>query len=219
MSDELAILVPVLNRPQNVAPLLSSIRAATPGAYVLFVLDPDDDDEHAAIVAADKARLRVGTVSPGGSYAAKINAGVRRTITPLVFLGADDLHFHPGWLQAARAAMAEGVGCVGTQDLCNRRVIRGEHATHFLLARWYAEQPCIDGSPGPLFEGYAHEFVDDELIGTARKRGVYAFAGGAVVEHLHPDAGKAPRDALYDAQGERMERSRPLYNERRKLWT
>lgn len=220
MSADLAILVPVLGRPHRVMPLLESIAAATPDALVVFLTDPDDRPEHAALAGvswADAPRALID--SEGGNYAEKINRGVEATDAPYIFTGADDLHFHPGWFEAAKAHMSDTVGCVGTQDLCNRRVIRGQHATHFLLARWYAEQPCIDGSHGPLFEGYEHEFVDDELIGTARKRGAYAFAGDAVVEHLHPMTGKTPTDALYDAQGERMARSRPLYNERRKLWT
>jgi len=141
------------------------------------------------------------------------------TDEPLLFFGADDLHFHPGWLDAARAEFRPGIGVVGTQDLCNRRVLRGEHATHFLVTREYAELPLIDGGRGPLCEEYPHEFVDDELVGTARHRGAWAFAAGSVVEHLHPDAGKAPSDELYAAQAERMRRGRPIFNKRRALWT
>jgi hypothetical protein len=219
-ASELAILVPVLARPHRVAPLLDSIEAATPTADVLFVCDPDD---HAEIEAIDEEVRRRGEryldyTLLDGNYAAKVNHGVRMTSAQYFFTGADDLDFKPGWFEAALAVIEPDIGLVGTQDLCNARVIAGEHATHFLMTREYAERPCIDGSPGPLFEGYEHEFVDDELIGTARKRGAYAFAGDAVVEHLHPDAGKAPRDALYDAQGERMARSRPLFAKRRKLW-
>jgi glycosyltransferase involved in cell wall biosynthesis len=220
VSADLAILVPVLNRPHRVMPLLESIKAATPDALVVFLSDPSDGREHAALAGVPWAGAPAALIdSEGGNYAEKINRGVELTDTTYIFTGADDLDFHPGWFEAAVAQMTDEIGCVGTQDLCNRRVVRGEHATHFLLARWYAEQSCIDGSPGPLFEGYEHEFVDDELIGTARKRDVYAFAGDAVVEHLHPDVGKAPTDRLYQAQGERMARSRPLFEERRELWT
>lgn len=220
MSADLAILVPVLGRPHRVKPLLDSIEASTPGARVLFLADPDDEAEIEAIERESiRGDLCVKLDTQGGNYAEKIGRGVRLTSEPYLFTGADDLHFTLGWFEAARARATEGIGCVGTQDLCNRRVIRGEHATHFLLTRAYAEQPCIDGSPGPIFQGYEHEFVDDELIGTARHRSAYAFAGDAVVEHLHVMNGKAEMDALYAAQGERMERSRPLFEERSRLWT
>lgn len=211
----LVILVPVLRRPQSVAPLLESIHTSTASARVLFIGDPGDTAEHDAI-----ARAGAEMIATGGNYAQKINTGVRHTTEPYLFAGADDLRFHPGWLEAALEVMERtGAGLVGTQDLCNARVIAGEHATHFLLARWYAQLPTIDGQPGPCFEGYEHEFVDDELIGTARERGAYAFAPGAIVEHLHPDVGKAPTDALYAAQGARMRRSRPLFQSRTPLWT
>lgn len=211
--DRLVILVPVLGRPHRVKPLLDSI-AATTTARTLFICDPDDTDEIAAIDAAGGERI----IHAGG-YAAKINAGVRHTTEPLLFLAADDLHFHPGWLEAAEQKLAGPVGLVGTQDLCNRRTIEGEHATHFLMARWYAERPTIDGQPGPLCEEYPHEFVDDELVATAKHRGAWAFADGSIVEHLHPDVGKAPIDALYAARRSRMRAGRRIFQRRRHLWT
>lgn len=195
------------------APTLSAFYRTAPGCRVLFIADPDDTEELSAIRAEGADHI-----APGGNYASKINAGVKVTKEALLFIGADDLNPHAGWLEAARSAVKPGIGLVGTQDLCNARVIRGEHATHFLMTREYAEQPCIDGSPGPLCDEYPHEFVDDEMIGTARKRNAYAFAGGSIVEHLHPDAGKAPSDALYAAQGDRMRRGRPIFNRRKRLW-
>lgn len=211
----LAILVPVLRRPHRVVPLLESIAAATPEPYrVVFIADPDDFAEQRAVHETDTDLMLVA-----GTYAQKINAAVRVADEPLLFFGADDLHFHPGWLDAARAELRPGVGVVGTQDLCNGRVLRGEHATHFLVTREYAQLPTIDDGRGPLCEEYEHEWTDDEFVGTARKRGAWAFAWGSIVEHLHPNAGKAPSDELYAAQGQRMRRSRPIFNRRRPLWT
>lgn len=217
--NDVAILVPVLKRPHRVKPLLDSIGAVTTVPHrVLFHTDPDDWDEIAAISAAGG----VHTGLPGGArgnYAQKINDGVRVTDEPLVFLGADDLHFHPGWFEAAAAMLSDTVGVVGTQDLCNPRVIAGEHATHFLVARWYAELGTIDEPGKLLHEGYPHELVDDEFVETAKHRGAYAFADAAVVEHLHPMVGKAPMDDLYAGQRHRMRRGRRIYERRRHLWT
>jgi hypothetical protein len=48
-------------------------------------------------------------------------------------------------------------------------VIRGEHSTHPIIVRSYIEgQGAIDEPGKALHEGYWHNFVDDELIGTAR---------------------------------------------------
>lgn len=210
-----AILVPVLGRPHRVAPLLESIAAATPEPHrVLFICDPGDRPEQDAIAHAG------GTmISPGGNYAHKINTGVNFTTEPLIFTGADDLDFHPGWLSEAAALISSTIGVVGTNDLCNGRVIAGEHSTHSLVARWYAELGTIDEPGKLLHEGYPHEWVDDELIETAKHRGAYAHAHTAVVEHLHPQVGKAPMDVLYEGQRLRMRKGRKIFNARRPLWT
>ena len=172
-------------------------------------------------VEREQARdfVQVGLDQGGGNYAEKINRGVDLTSEPLLFLGADDLDFRSGWLEAALARLADGIGVVGTNDLCNPRVIAGEHSTHSLVTREYAALGTIDEPGKLLHEGYPHEFVDDEFVETAKFRGAYAHAGDAIVEHLHPMAGKAPTDALYSAQRRRMCKGRPIYAKRRSLWT
>ncbi len=210
----LAILVPVLARPQNVAPLLEAIRASTPGPYrVLFVRDPDDTAEHDAI-----AREGGQAIAPGGTYAAKINVGVRATTESLLLLAADDVRPRAGWLASARAAMTGDVQVVGLNDLIPRRR-RPEHATHFLLTRAAAQLPCLDGSPGPLCEEYGHWRTDDELIATATTRGMYAYAPDAVVEHLHPMTGAAPDDDTYRRGRATARQDAELFHRRAALWT
>lgn len=214
MSADLAILVPVLDRPGNVAPLMESIRATTPDARTIFVCDPDDLDEQRAVVEAEAEFFLIA-----GSYACKINGAIKGTQEPLIFTGADDLTFHPGWFEAAEAKLTNGVGVVGTQDCCNPRTIRGEHATHFLVARAYSERGQIDGQPGLLSETYAHCAVDDELIATATARGAYAFADDAVVEHHHPMNGTAPDDATYRKGLASLRADQRLFRQRSALWT
>jgi hypothetical protein len=215
------IVVPVLRRPHRVAPLLQSIEAGTPEPHrVVFVASPDDHAEQSAITAAGASMLVLDEPPRCGDYARKINHAYRSTDEAMLFLGADDLHFHRGWLPAATARIRDGAGVVGTNDLGNSRVLRGEHATHSLVTRAYADAfGTIDETGKLLHEGYEHEYVDDELVGTAKRRGAWAFAPDSVVEHLHPHWGKAPTDALYDAQAERMRASRRLFERRRRLWT
>ncbi len=218
-SRSLAILVPVLRRPHRVAHLLASAKAATPSARVLFIASPGDEAEHDAVRAAGGDLLVIARPHGPGDYAAKINAGHRHTTEPLLFLGADDIDFHPGWFEAAVARMTGPAGVVGTNDLGNDRVMRGEHATHSLVSRFYADRGTIDEPGKVLHEGYPHEFVDDEFVATAKYRGAWAFASDAVVEHLHPLWGKAPTDDLYDAHAERMRLGRRVYQRRCRLWT
>jgi glycosyltransferase involved in cell wall biosynthesis len=215
MTSEVAILVPVLRRPQNVEPLLASIKYTTDIPYtVLFICDSDDRDEIAEI-----SRCGGNFICWSAGYASKINIGMQSTDEPYVFLAADDLKFHPGWLEAAAAMMVWPVGVVGTNDLGNPSVLAGRHATHSLVARWYAEQGSIDDPTVFLHEGYRHCFVDNEMIDTARLRGAWAFAEHSRVEHLHPDWGKGQRDEVYDLGRSTMTKDHYLYESRKHLWS
>jgi hypothetical protein len=210
----LAVLVPVLRRPHRVKPLLESFAAVTPEPFsVCFICDGDDHGEQQAVVAAGGK-----PVIHGGSYAAKIHYGVSLTSEPLIFAAADDLTPQPGWFEAAMTYIDEGFEIVGVNDLIERRPGREGHATHFLMTRAYAERETIDGGPGPFHQGYGHNFCDDELIATAKRRGVYAYAENSHVRHDHPMAG-APDDETYRKGRAQFARDRRLFLRRQRLWT
>jgi glycosyltransferase involved in cell wall biosynthesis len=216
VSEDLAILIPVLGRPHRVEPVLETIEKATPGARVLILADANDRLELAAVRQAPARDLRVELDIGGGNYARKINRGVGKTSEPFIFTAADDLEPRPGWFEAARKAMKRDVAVVGVNDLIQRR---RPHATHFLMTRAYAQLPTIDGRPGPFYTGYSHWNCDDELIATAKHRGVYAYAAEAKVLHLHPMAKRAPDDRTYQRGRVRRRQDRKIFESRRHLWT
>lgn len=216
---DLVVLVPMLGRPHRVAPLVDSIRATTDGCMILFCTSPGDIKVHQAIQDAQCPRIEVN-FQQVGDYARKINTGLRVTTQPLIFCGADDLLFHPGWFTAATAQLTGTIGVVGTNDLGSPRVMSGQHSTHSLVTRHYAETMGTIDRPGEIFhEGYWHEYVDDEQVATAQFRGMFAFAPDAHVEHLHPNWGKAPNDGLYIQQRRRMAIGRQVFNQRKRMWT
>lgn len=238
----LAILIPVLGRPERVAPVLESALRATPDALVLFISSPGDEAEWAAIDAAGGHGIVVDWAPGVGDYALKINLGfgiltgraptlhhlytAGRPIPALgqgfewLFLGADDLVFHPGWYEAClRRADSTGACVVGTNDLGNLRTSTGQHSTHTLVNAGYWECGTADEPNRILHPGYEHEYVDDELVHTARWRGTYAHCPEAVVEHLHPDWGKGVEDATYAKARAGRNRDTQLYDEReRAFW-
>lgn len=195
-TERVTVIVPVLSRPDNVAPLVQSLRASTGLADVLFVAEPDDLLEWAAI---DRQGARY-IVHPG-TFAEKVNAAVAHVDTPWVFLAGDDVVFRPGWLDHALfVADKYGAKVVGTNDLGNARVMAGEHATHMLISTDYigTEGASWDGPGVVCHEGYRHWFVDDELVTVAKQRGVFQMALGSIVEHMHPIFGKADNDEVYN---------------------
>ena len=211
------VIVPMLGRAHMVEALAASLAASTDRARLLFVVSRGDvsvldavDGSHDFVIVPRWER---------GDYARKINAGIDASDEPLIFTGAIDLDFCPGWLEAAEALMSDAVGVVGTVDGCNPRTTMGLHSTHSLVARWYADLGQIDGHPGLLHEDYWHEFVDDEMVSVARHRNAYAHAYGARVEHLHWLNGKRDADALDAAHKIRMAAGHRLFQFRRHLWT
>jgi hypothetical protein len=188
-------------------------------------------------------------------YPAKINAGIRATSEPFILLAADDVRPQAGWFETAKAEMTwrfapaanvpvgepyggsewmngemptgrgateGGIGFVSCNDLGNRAVMRGRYATTPLIARWYCEK-----YGELLHEGYRHNCCDVEASELAQKRGAFAYAPKAVVEHLHPLWNKsAPgidgidqtyADWALDQAG--IDADRALLDERRKAWT
>lgn len=198
---DLLVIIPVLRRPHRAAEVFASLEAATGDVSWRAVFACTTGD-HAEIRACEQtgADVFVAPWDAGpGDWARKINRVYEDSDEPWMLLGADDLAFHPGWAaEAMEVGDATEAGVVGTNDLGNPRVMRGEHSTHPLVRRSYADAlGTVDGPGRVVAEAYQHQFCDDELVYTAKRRGRWAFARASVVEHLHPYFAKAPWDATY----------------------
>lgn len=217
----IAVLVPVLARPQNAQPLVESLTGSGADAELWFVCSRADGEQREACRATGAPYIEASWDPCPGDYARKIQLGYQVTRTPFVLLGADDLRFHPGWDTAALAVADEfDVGVVGTNDLGNQTTIAGTHSTHPLVARSYIETRggYVGGQGRVYFDGYDHQYVDTELCETAKARGCYAHAVASIVEHLHVYWGKAVMDATYRKALAAGAADRALFEFRRPLW-
>jgi hypothetical protein len=222
-TQQTAVIVPVMGRPQNAAPFMASLRASTGLATAYAVVGPEDTAE--TTQASEAAWLVAGAevlVGSAVTFAEKVNVAVGKTTEPWVFILGDDVRFHPGWLDHAQsAAQIQGADVVGTNDLGNPRVMAGEHATHLLIRRSYIEQQGAswDGPGVTCHEGYRHWYVDDEIVTVAKQRGAWAMALGSVVEHLHPAWGKADDDDVYRLGQSHAEADRKTFEKRCRIFT
>lgn len=223
------MLAPVLGRPHRAAPLVESLAASVTGrlfhAGVMFLVSPDDHEQEAACFAVAGENASVVTVAwerGPGDYGRKINYGwsILHPDVDFALLGADDLAFHPGWLEAAVAKQLEtGVCVIGTNDLGNNEVMAGRHATHSLVHRDYTCGTIDDPDPGKLLhEGYDHQQVDNEFVRTALARQTFAAATDSIVEHLHPFWHKGATDATYEKALANGAADRARYKSRERLW-
>lgn len=195
--EPVAVIVPVMARPDNAAPFMKSLRASTGLATVHVVCDPLDHD---TINAWRQSGAHVMYSDRGYTFAQKANYGYENTDEPYLFLCGDDVHFHAGWYdQALHVMRRDNVGLVGTNDLGNPSVMAGEHATHPLIARSYIDEhgASWDGPKVLAHQGYGHNYVDNEWTWAARQRGQFGMALGSIVEHLHPLWGKGRQDDTY----------------------
>ena len=208
-----AVLIPTLGRPRRVAEIARNLRSASPAARPVFIIESSDEETVQAAAGHD------ALIGDFGNYSVAINHAIRRTAEPFVFTGADDLMFHPGWLEHALGAAAAHpeAGVIGTDDLGNPYVALGLHSTHSLIRRSYAERGGM--TAGVLMhEGYTHNFTDVELVEVARARRAFRACLDARAEHLHPDFQTREPDATHERTRRAIDADRALFLERRESW-
>lgn len=204
-TERTAIIVPVLDRPQNAKPFMQSLRATSGLCRVYAVCDARDEasikawSQHKEVKVIKFPGDVAGNPANPGTFAEKVNYAYRKINESWMFVCGDDVKFHSRWLDHAQQVAGDQFNVIGTNDLGNPRVMSGEHATHLLIRKSYVDEvgASWDGAKVVCHEGYAHCFVDDEIVTAAKQRGVWAFAMGSTVEHLHPFWDKAETDSTY----------------------
>ena len=225
----ITVLIPVLARPQNAERVARSIRENTSLEHtIVFLVTPADLKEHYACCNTGVPGVIVDVVSwdaGKGDWAKKINYGVTHYDDEFFLLGADDLLFHPQWDIFAIATYVE-TRCrvIGTNDLGNATVMRGDHSTHPLVHSSYVSDGTWDEPGKLLHEGYAHQWVDTELVQTAMIRGEWAFSRQSHVEHMHPfwpdgkGGHKGAMDKTYEKALSTSRDDNQLYRRREPMW-
>lgn len=211
------VLVPVLGRPQNVAPLVESfLSTASPMDELYFICSPGDDAQIEAVLSLGQ-RGTIVNFEPGhGDYARKMNWGFRSSERPFLLLAADDVTFEAGWRDAVLDC-AEGYGVIGTNDMASRHVTSGRSSTHPLVRRSYIEEQggSLDGPGVLIHEGYDHNFSERELVELAKRRGQWTFCREAIIRHRHPLWGTTAWDPTYEKAMACYEEDARLFRDRR----
>lgn len=210
--SSVAILIPILNRPHRIEPLLKNIEEATPEAHSVYFAASDQ----ASIDELD----RLGATyirDEGDTYANRINALAAQCSESYYFLAADDYLFHLSWLTEAMRMMDQhpnSSGVIVVNDTYNAA------GTAFLVAKSYVQElGAVLDEPGHVLASvYLHQYCDDELRSTARFHNRYLSAKESIVEHLHVGNGKAPMDETYRLGEATATQGREMYSSRAHLW-
>lgn len=201
MTLSLAVLVPVMRRPQNAATFMRAFEDSEHGSSTVYaVCDSDDVDTKEKWIENRAQVIERPSANCPGTFAEKVNYAFGRTSEDWILLLGDDARFIPGWYEEVIRVIEKTNACVvGTNDLCNPRVMSGLAITQPVISRSYVKTlgASWDGPGIVCHEGYRHNFVDTEIYEVAKERNVVAFALQAVIEHFHPDCGKNSSDSVY----------------------
>jgi len=188
-----AILVPSLNRPQNIRDIVANIHGNTPEEH--FILFMVSDPESMTILDELGEWYVDDSDCEDRRYVTRMNKLVKwLDDAKTIFFGSDDVIHHTGWLTNALRVMDGGPSVVVVNDMHNR------NGTQAVVRREYLQRAVFD-APGLAFHpGYGHNFADNEMFVTAQKQGEFARAMNSFVEHRHPmfqGANAAPWDETY----------------------
>ncbi len=140
------------------------------------------------------------------------NGGLKASQGEFIAFWADDLWPFPGWLDIVMPyfdTFPDRVGYVGFNDLIHH----GDFlTTHYMVHRQY----IIDYQNGVLaYPHYKRICNDTESMSRAKNANLWVWAEDAIVEHIHPIAGKRERDKWDDKMLEAFHnRDFEIYNNR-----
>jgi hypothetical protein len=203
---DLAVIVPTVNRHERLPSLLANIHSATATPHrVYFVVESGDKQTLVVLSGLSATGEHVNLIGDYGSYVRSANTGVHSSLEPYFLVANDDVVFHPEWDTRALAAMKGSVRVVGI-DQGN-----GQTECFFLVDRRY-----LDEYPGPFYHTeYISWYCDTEFTDLAKKRGVWAVADGALIEHMHWTLGKSEVDKNYAMAEAAAPHDEALYHRRR----
>jgi hypothetical protein len=197
MADDLLVIIPTRGRPHAIPEIMAAWDETGATADVLFCVDKDDPElagyKAQAKELADDGRVRfvfwarkrlVGTLN----QAAVKNASDHRF---LAFMG-DDHRPRPAaqpWDERIRICLSGGPGIVYGNDL-----LQGEKmATAVAMTSDIVATLSYMAPPAMV-----HLCVDLCWVDWGRGMGRITYLDDMVIEHLHPAAGKASVDAVYE---------------------
>ncbi|MFF7147485.1 glycosyltransferase family 2 protein [Streptomyces griseoaurantiacus] len=197
MSDDLLVIIPTRGRPQAVPELVAAWDETGATADLLFAVDTDDPQldaykREAAKLKTDprfrftfgKRRRLVGTLNQQAVKAAK-------AYRFLAFLG-DDHRPRPAampWDARIRECLSGGPGIVYGNDLLQGEKMATAVAmtSDIVTTLGYMVPDCL-----------VHLCADLVWVDWGRGMGRITYLDDMVIEHLHPAAGKASVDAVYE---------------------
>lgn len=196
---KVSVIIPTRGRPEQFKACIEGLYASTAdsGIDVEVVVIADNDDMKTTVILefcqdapiAFPGLRVVHNSDPSLTAVEKWNIGAAHATGDWLVLGADDLEWGKGWLEAA--LQADKGGFVGFND---GHTDSGSLSTHFMMRRDYITKH----NGGVLAIPHYHSwYIDVEATERAKRAGLYVNCAEAKVEHLHPVWKTADVDDTY----------------------
>jgi hypothetical protein len=216
----LAVIIPSTRRAEQCARLVEQIyQTSTTKPAVVVSIEQRDERAYADVLVSDVFTGHIrGLVSerpydedfPGSNHVAAMNRAQRwllgfssapTGLDPAMIVKMDDDHWPVthGWDEQYLAALESlgGTGIVYGNDLFQGQALPTVPGISTNIVRelgWYA--------PPQL----GHLFCDNFWLELGRRSGRLRYLHATIIEHRHPQAGKAQRDRTYAQGGESTDR-------------
>lgn len=204
---KVSVVIPSRDRPKRLRECIEQLQLVSPQVEIVVVADIGDDKT--ASVAENLGCELVISDRPDGPVHCW-NIGAAAASGDAFVLGADDLKFHEGWLEAALYGLA-GLGFVGLVAFNDLSPQAGKLATHYLISKSYAANEWGGVIAIPSY--YQH-FIDTEATMRAKRDECFYYAEDAVVEHMHWMWDKADNDEIYKRGQEHYSEGENTFNKR-----
>ena len=194
----IAVLCPSRGRPARLESMAESLfRTAASPERVELVLRLDEDDPdlpgYGRVLAGDERGRITRIFGPRRSIPEALNAIAPSLEHDVIGTAADDVLFRTAaWDCEVERALGDGGRAAIAVPMDGREERRGLRCTHFFATRaWVRTVGHL------LHPDYEHFWADTNIADIAARADRLVWMREVLVEHLHPNAGKAPRDATY----------------------
>lgn len=192
MTTKAVVIVPSRGRPGNLARLAAAFDATRSGAAELLAVVDDDDPalpEYRGVDLRGGRLLELAEPRRIGPILNSVAKVMAREYEAVGFMGDDHLPRTDGWDQRLVEELDSGPGVsYGNDQVQGERLPTAVMISAVLIRRLGYMCP----------PGLIHLFLDDFWKRLGQDVGCLVYLPGVVIQHLHPIAGTAERDAGYE---------------------
>jgi len=214
----LGIYLPTYGRAGKLQQVADNIKESTNSEYKLY-WGVEAHDRESILAAKDtKAEVIINTGNP--SYSDALQEIYENSDEEIFFWANDDFLFLKDWDVAPLKKLEENpqIMVLGVHDgNPNTRY----STISFIRRKYIEEQSGVVDMPNRVLYPYKHNYVDDELTGTAKARGVWDLCEAPCIQHQHHSfkfLGDFPHDDTYAKNDKGLAEDSQTYNERTHLW-